>query len=285
MIEFITEPFAHGFMQTALLASILTGLSCAGIGVYVVLRRMAFSGEALAHSVLPGLVVAYMTGYSLSVGALVAGGAAALGMGWLSGRERLREDSAIGVTFTAMFALGVLLASRSGSYRDLSHLLFGNLLGVTRADLLPMAIVTGVVLATLAYFHKELALTSYDESHAQAAGIRPGAMRQLLLLLLALAVVTGVQAVGVVLVSALLITPAAAASLLSRKLTSMMAYATLFAVLASVAGLYASYYADLVSGPAVVLACTAIFAVAAVGSAAYRSVRGARQARAGGARR
>jgi len=270
VIEWLVAPLRYGFMQTALIAAVLIGISCASIGVYVVLRRMAFSGEALAHSVLPGIVVAYVSGVSLSLGALVAGVVAALGIGALSTRERLREDTAIGVVFTAMFALGVLLASRAGSYRDLSHMLFGNLLGVSLANLWLIAGVTALLLLALVLFHRELELTSYDPTHAAAIGLRPGRLRYLLLLLLALAVVTGIQAVGVVLVSALLVTPAAAASLLTDRLPAMMNLACAFAVIAAVTGLYASYYANVVAGPAVVLTCTMLFGVAATVAGASR---------------
>ncbi|MEX2534705.1 MAG: metal ABC transporter permease [Trueperaceae bacterium] len=262
MIEWLVAPFRYGFMLTALAAAVLVGISCAAIGVHVVLRRMAFSGEALAHSVLPGLVVAYLTGASLSFGAMIAGVTAALGIGWLTARERLREDTAIGIIFTAMFALGVLLASSAGSYRDLSHMLFGNLLGVTVQSLWLIAGMTAVVLLALVLLHKEFALTSFDATHAAVIGLPAAGLRYVLLLLIAGAVIIGVQAVGVVLVTALLVTPAAAASLLTDKLPRMMPIACAIAVATAVSGLYASYYANVVSGPAVVLACAFLFLLA-----------------------
>lgn len=258
-MELIIEPFRYGFMQSALIASVLIGISSGFIGVYVVLRRMAFIGDALAHSILPGLVIASLYRLQLSVGALLAGMFTALGIGWLSERTRLREDTAIGVAFTAMFAFGVMLASRSGSYRDLSHMLFGNLLGVNSGTLWLMGGVTVIELLLLTSFHKELQLATYDSTYASAIGIRTGHLRYLLLMLLALAVVTGIQAVGVILISALLVTPAATASLITDKLPVMIGIATAVAVTASVGGLYISYYADVVAGPAVVLLCTAIF--------------------------
>lgn len=265
MLEWFLAPFRYGFMQTALAAAVLVGVSCASIGVYVVLRRMAFIGDALAHTVLPGLVVAYLSGFSLTLGALFAGVLTALGIGWLSARERLREDTAIGVVFTAMFALGILLMSRAGSYRDLAHMLFGNLLGVTPEALRLIAGMTALVLALLLLMHKELELTSFDPTHAAVTGLRAEGLRYLLLVLLAASVVTGIQAVGVVLVSALLVTPAASASLLTDRVPRMMALATVFAVLAGVVGLYASFYANVASGAAVVLACTLLFGVAWAG--------------------
>lgn len=255
------EPWQYPFMRTALLASLLIGTTCALLGVYVVLRRMAFIGDAIAHTTLPGLVIAYLNRWHPLTGALVAAVVTALGIGWLSRRDRLREDTAIGVLFTGMFALGITLISTVNSYRDFSHMLFGNLLGVSGGDLLAISVVGVVVLAALLLLHKELVLTSVDPVHAAAIGLSAGRMRYLLLVLLALAVVVGIQAVGVVLTSALLVTPAATASLLTRRLGTMMLLAAGFASAGSVLGLYASYYLAVSSGGAVVLACTLLFGV------------------------
>jgi ABC-type Mn2+/Zn2+ transport system permease subunit len=239
------------------------------LGVYVVLRRMAFIGDALAHTVLPGLVVAYLNNWNLFGGAVVAGLLTALGIGWVSRRGVVREDTAIGVLFTAMFALGILLMSTVRSFRDLSHILFGNILGVQPADLVVTAVFALGVLVLLWLFHKELELTSYDPTYAEVIGLRADWMRYLLLVLLALTVVSCIQVVGVVLTSALLVTPAAAASLLTQRLPRMMLIAAGIAVISAVAGLYASYYADVASGAAIVLACSICFAAAW----AWRSVK------------
>ncbi len=262
MIEWLIAPFRFGFMQTALLAAIMIGLACASIGVYVVLRRMAFIGDALAHTVLPGLAVAYLNQMNLFVGALIAGVLTALGIGWLSRRDAIREDTAIGIMFTGMFALGVLLISTVRSFRDLTHILFGNILGVTVDDLILIAIITAVTLLLLFLFHKELELTSFDPVHAEVIGLRSDRLRYLLLILLAFTVVTSIQVVGVVMTSALLVTPAAAAALLTNRLSRMMAIAILIAVLSGIVGLYASFYADVSSGAAIVLASTGMFVVA-----------------------
>jgi ABC-type Mn2+/Zn2+ transport system permease subunit len=223
---------------------------------------MAFIGDALAHTVLPGLVAAYLLGLNLLGGAVVAGVATALGIGWLSRRSTLREDTAIGVTFTGMFALGILLMSTADSFRDFSHMLFGNILGITTAELVLICVLGLLVLGVLFLFHKELELTSFDPTHAKAIGLKADLVRYGLLLLLALTVVAGIQAVGVVLISALLITPAAAASLVTKSLPQMMAISAAVAVFSGVAGLYASYYLNVASGAAIVLACTACFAAA-----------------------
>lgn len=262
LIDWLIEPFRFGFMQTALIAAVLVGLACASIGVYVVLRRMAFIGDALAHTVLPGLVVAYLNQWSLFGGALIAGVLTALGIGWLSRRDAIREDTAIGIMFTGMFAFGILLISTVRSFRDLSHILFGNILGVTTDELGLIAVITLGTLALLVLFHKELELTSYDPIHAEVIGLRANRLRYLLLLLLAFTVVSSIQVVGVVMTSALLITPAAAAALLTQRLNRMFALAVGIAVLAGIVGLYASYYANVSSGAAIVLTATALFAVA-----------------------
>lgn len=262
MIEALLAPFRYSFMQAGFLAVILVGVPCAVLGAYVVLRRMAFIGDALAHTVLPGLVIAYLVGWSLSGGAVVAGVITAVLIGWLARRQEVREDTAIGIVFTGMFALGILLISTVRSFRDFTHMLFGNILGVTPQDLQLMALIAAGVLIALAVFHKELELSSADPIYARVIGIPVDRLTFLLLILLAFCVVTGIQAVGVVLTSALLVTPAAAASLLTRRLVWMMALAALFAVLAGIAGLYASYYLSVSSGAAIVLACTLIFVLA-----------------------
>jgi len=261
-MSWLIEPLRYNFMVNGLAAAVLVGVTCAVLGVYVVLRRMAFIGDAIAHTTLPGLVVAYLRDWNLFLGALFAGLATAAGIGWLSRREGLREDTAIGILFTAMFALGILLMSTARTFRDLSHMLFGDILGVTRTDLALMAVVAATVLAVLALLHKELELASFDPAHAEAIGISTDRLRYLLLGLLALTVVVGIQAVGVVLTSALLVTPAAAAALLTDRLPRMMLLAALVAVASGVAGLYASYYFAVASGAAIVLVATGCFGAA-----------------------
>ena len=269
----MTEPFRYAFMQHALLAAVLVGITCAVLGVHVVQRRMAFVGDALAHTTLPGLVVAHLFGWSLSLGGLGAALVTALFIGWASKRQAVKEDTAIGVVFTGMFALGVLLMSRTRSYRDLTHMLFGNVLGVTNSDLWFIAGVAVVVLVTLALFHKELELTGFDPTHAEVIGLRGDLMRFLLLGLLALAVVTGIQTVGVILTSALLITPAATAALLTDRMPRRMLLGAVLATASSVAGLTLSYLADTSSGAAIVLSCTAAFVVAFAARSTWQRLR------------
>ena len=261
MLNWLIEPLQYGFMQQALLASILVGLTCSSLGVYVVLRRMAFLGDAIAHSTLPGLVIAYLNHWNLLAGALIAAITTAIGIGWLSRGQRLREDTAIGVVFSGMFALGIVMVSRTNSYRDFSHMLFGNVLGVTQTDLIGIAIVAVLVCGGLLAVNKELMLTTVDPHHAQTIGLSAEWMRYLLLVLLALAIVTGIQSVGVVMTTALMVTPAATASLLTKRLSWMFVWSALISMISNCLGLYSSYYLSISSGGAIVLSCTLLFGV------------------------
>lgn len=258
-MTWLIEPFTFAFMQRGLAAGVLVGIGCAVLGAFVVLRGMAFVGDALAHTVLPGVVIAFLLGANLFVGALVAGVLTAVGIGWFSKDGQIEEDTAIGVMFSGLFALGIALLSRVQSYRDLTHILFGNILGVSQLDLGITAAVTVLVLLVVWAFFKELVAASFDPGHATVIGLSPGLVRYGLLIMLALVVVSGIQTVGVVMVAALLVTPAATASLLTRRLPHMMGLAALLSVAAALVGLYASYYANIASGAAIVLTLTAFF--------------------------
>lgn len=266
MIEWLLEPLSYGFVLRGLAAGILAGLACAILSGFIVWRGMAFLGDAMAHAILPGIVLAFMAGISTFIGALVAAVLVAVGIGYLSQRGALKEDTAIGVIFSGMFALGILLLSLVSSYQDLSHILFGDILGVGTDELIGMGAILLIVGAAVWAFYKELLVTSFDAGHAVAIGLSPDLVRYGLLLLTALVVVAALQAVGVVLVLALLVTPAAAASLLARRLPRIIALSALFAVTAAVVGFYASYYLDVTSGAAVVLTLTLIFVLAFVSS-------------------
>jgi len=269
----LIAPFRYAFMQHALLAAVLVGITCAVLGVHLVQRRMAFIGDALAHTTLPGLVIAHLFGWSLSLGGLGAALTTAVFIGWASRRQVIKEDTAIGVVFTGMFALGVLLMSRTRSYRDLTHMLFGNVLGVTSADLWFIAGVALVVVLVVGLFHKELELTAFDPSHAEVMGLHADWMRFLLLGLLALAVVTGIQTVGVILTNALLITPAATAALLTHEIRSRMLVSVMLATACSLAGLILSYFTETSSGAAIVLCCTAAFVLSFAGRSVWQRYR------------
>lgn len=262
-MHWITEPFSFAFMQRALVGSLIVGIVCSVIGCYVVLRAMAFLGDALAHAILPGVAVAYLAGINLLAGALVAALLVSAGISLVSRSGRVREDTAIGIFFAAALALGVLLMSTMDSYAaDLTHVLFGNVLGISRADLvLSGSLGAGVLLAVFLLYRQFLVL-SFDPILGRTLGLRTSLLRTVLFVLLAVAIVVSLRAVGVALVAAMLVTPPAAAYLLVRRLPSMMAVSATIGVVSSVAGLYASYYFDVASGAAVVLVATAIFLVA-----------------------
>jgi len=265
LIAWLTDPFTLEFMQRALAASLIVGVLCSVIGCFVVLRAMAFLGDALAHAILPGVAIAYLLGANLLVGALVAAVLVAVGIGLFSRRGSLKEDTAIGILFAAALALGVVLISTVRSYAtDLTHIMFGNVLGVSAGDLWLTGILALIVLTTLILFFKEFQLAAFDPVLAHMLGRRPEMLRFAMLILLAFTIVVSLQTVGVGLVTALLVTPAATAYLLTRRLAAMMAVSALVGAFSSVAGLYVSYYLDVASGAAVVLTATAAFLIAYV---------------------
>jgi ABC-type Mn2+/Zn2+ transport system permease subunit len=263
VIDWLTEPFTLEFMQRALAASLIVGVVCSVLGTFVVLRSMAFLGDALAHAILPGIAIAYLLGANLVVGALLAALVVAFGIGLFSRGGTIREDTAIGILFAAALSLGVLLISSVRTYAtDLTHILFGDVLGVTSGDLWLTGALAALVLAVLILLYKEFVLASFDPVLAHMLGRRPELMRSLMLVLLALTIVISLQTVGVGLVAAMLVTPAATASLLTRRLPAMMAVAAGIGALSSLVGLYLSYYLDVASGAAIVLTATALFVTA-----------------------
>ena len=260
-MNWLLAPLQYDFIVRALLAAVIVGVVCSVLGVYIVLRGMAFLGDAMSHTILPGVVAAYFLGWPLAVGALVMGVLTALGIGLLTRRTALKEDTAIGVIFAGFFALGVAMLSAGGSTIDLAHFLFGNLLGVSSADLWLTATLGGLVLALIFLFYKEFLVLSFDPLLATTLRLPTTFLHYLLLLLIAVTIVVALQVVGVSLMLAILVTPAATASFVTHRLPSMMAVAALIGVVSGVTGVYASFYLDIASGPAVVLAATAIFLV------------------------
>jgi manganese/iron transport system permease protein len=258
----LAEPWQHSFMIRALLATTMVGVVCSVLGAYVVLRGMAFFGDALAHSILPGVVLAFVLGWPLAIGALAVGILAAVAIGALSNRGFLKEDTAIGVIFAGSFALGVAMLSAFGSYTvDLAHFLFGNPLGVSSSDLLRTFILGGLVILVVFLFYKELMIVSFDPLLATTLRLPVGFFRYLLLILLAVTIVVSIQIVGIALVVAMLVTPPAAALFLTRRLWRMMAIASIIAVTSGLVGLYISYFWSIAAGPAIVLVATAIFII------------------------
>lgn len=263
MISWLIEPLAYSFIQRGLLAAIMVGILCSVIGCFVVLRSMAFLGDALAHAILPGVAVAYLLQINLTVGALAAAILVASGIGLFSSRGSLKEDTSIGILFSAALALGVAMISTIRSYAvDLSHILFGNILGVGPGDLWLIGGVGLFVLALLLVFYRQLLVVTFDPILASTLRLPVQRLRNMLLILLALTIVVSIQAVGVGLAAAMLITPAATAYLLSRRLPVMMLISALCGAFSSLAGLYFSYYANISSGAAIVLTATVLFLLA-----------------------
>ena len=262
ILDALLTPLSYGFIQRGLLAALMVGVLCSVIGCYVVLRSMAFLGDAMAHAVLPGVAVAYLLGRNLTLGALAAALVVALGVGLFSRRGMIKEDTAIGVLFAAALSLGVVLISSIRTYAvDLSHILFGNVLGVSSLDLWLTAIIGVVILVSILVFYRQFLVISFDPVLAATLRIRVGLFNNLLLVLLALTIVISMQTVGVGLVAAMLVTPAATAFLLVRRLPAMMVLSGLIGGFSSLVGLFASYHLNVASGAAIVLTTTLIFLV------------------------
>lgn len=263
MWHWAIDPLSYSFFVRALLAASMVGVVTSVLGCFVILRGMTFLGDALSHTILPGVVVAYLLGWPLTIGALVMGILTAVGIGTLTKRGTFKEDTAIGVIFAGAFALGVALLSLNKNYTvDLAHFLFGNLLGVTTGDLWVMLGLSLLVLLAIFMFYKEFVLLSFDPVLAHTLRLPTDFLNYLLLILLAVTIVVSLQVVGIGLMLAMLVTPAASASLLTKQLTHMMGIAAGIAVFSGIVGLYVSFYVNIASGPAVVLVATTIFLVA-----------------------
>ncbi len=267
LIEPFLEPLRYAFMARGMLAALMVGAVCAAVGTYIVLRGMAFLGDALAHAILPGVAIGYLVGdgarQPLFWWALAAAVLAAVGIGAVSKGARLREDTAIGVVFAGMFALGIALISTVRSYSiDLAHFLFGDILGISSADLILIAVFGGFVLLAILVLYKEFLVLSFDPVLAMTLRLPARLLDYLLLVLIALTIVISLQTVGVALMVAMLVTPAAAAYLLTQRLPVMMILAVIFASFSGVAGLYLSYYLGVASGAAIALTSTLVFMLA-----------------------
>ncbi|HET7429620.1 MAG TPA: metal ABC transporter permease [Gaiellales bacterium] len=259
-MHYLTDPLQFEFMRRALLAIVLTGVVSGVLGTYVVLRGLAFIGDALTHAVFPGIVIAVALGRSILLGALVVGIATALGIATISRNRRVSEDTAIGILFAAMFALGVVLVSTLATYqRDVADLLFGQILSVSRTDLYLAAGTTVVALVATVLLNKEFALIGFDREMAEAMRYPVFVLDLVLLGLITLAIVVSLQTIGNILVLAMLVTPAATARLLTERLPTMQVLSALLGVTAGVVGLYISFWWNVASGGAVVLTSTAIF--------------------------
>jgi manganese/iron transport system permease protein len=265
MIDALLEPLRYDFFLRALVASSLVGLICAVVGTYVVLKGISFIGDGISHSAFPGIVAAFMLQGPYYLGAAVAAVGTALAIGFVSRRGFLRMDTAIGVLFAGTFALGVFLFSLIDGYvADLFSFLFGNVLAISSSDLVALVLLGSLVLGAILVLWKELLYATFDPLGAQASGIRVGLLEYAFLTIVALAIVVSLQAVGIILVVAMLVTPAAAAQLLTSRFAAMMRIAVVIGVGSAVTGLYLSYWLDVASGATIVLVETAVFFLALV---------------------
>jgi manganese/iron transport system permease protein len=264
-VGFLADPLAYGFMLRGLVAAVLVGIVCAVMGTFVVLKGLAFIGDAVSHAAFPGLVVAFMLGWPLYLGGAVASVGTALAIGYVSRRGRLRFDTTVGVLFAGTFALGIALFSTIKNYvADLLGYLLGNVLGIGIGDLVQVAVLGAIVLGIVVVIRKELLYATFDPLGAAAAGLPVAALEYLLLALLGVTIVVSIQAVGIVMVVAMLVTPAATAQLLVVRFERLMVLAAALAVAAAVSGLYLSFYLNLASGASIVLIETAFFLIALV---------------------
>jgi manganese/iron transport system permease protein len=274
-VDWLTEPFALAFLQRALIAGTLAAATCALVGIWVVLRGLAFMGDALAHGVLPGIAVAYVAGANTSLGAAVSALVMVGGVNYVQRRSRLPEDTGIGLLFVGMLGLGVIIISRAGSYfGDLVSFLFGAVLGVTSADIVVQAVALAVAAAATAVLYRPLLVLAFDERKAEVLGFRPRLTRFALLALIALAVVSSFRTVGSLLVFSLLVAPPATASLLARRVPAMMLVGVVAGVLAVWVGLLLSYHYDLAAGAAIATTAVAQFFVVLLARDVTAALRG-----------
>ncbi|WP_186322659.1 metal ABC transporter permease [Siminovitchia fordii] len=255
---------AYEFLQKAFITSVMVGIICGVIGSFIILRGMALMGDAISHAVLPGVAISYMLGINYFYGAVVTGVLTSLGIGVISQNSRVKNDSSIGLVFSAMFALGIILITEAKSATDLTQILFGNVISVRSSDMWLTLIVGSIVILAVILFYKELLVSSFDETMAAAYGLKTRLIHYGIMVLLTLVTVASLQTVGVILVVSMLITPASTAYLLTNRLSTMIVLAAIFGALSSIIGLYFSFAYNLPSGPVIALATTAIFAVAFV---------------------
>jgi manganese/iron transport system permease protein len=263
-LSLLLEPFSYGYMVNAMWVSALVGAVCAFLSAFLMLKGWSLIGDALSHSIVPGVAVAYMIGFPFAIGAFFAGGLAAGAMLFLNGRTRLREDAIIGLIFTSFFGLGLFLASLSPASVNIQTIVLGNILAITPADTLQLVIIAGVSLAILLVKWKDLMVTFFDENHARSIGLRPGRLRLLFFTLLSASTVAALQTVGAFLVIAMVVTPGATAYLLTDRFPRLIAISVAVGAGSSLVGAYASYFIDGATGGIIVVLQTLLFAMAFV---------------------
>jgi manganese transport system permease protein len=259
---FLIEPLQHAFMVRALLISATVGGVCGLLSCYMTLKGWALMGDAVSHSVLPGVILAYAIGLPFSVGAFVFGVGSVAMIGFVKQKSRIKEDTVIGLVFTGFFALGLVLVSKTRSNIDLTHILFGNVLGISIADIQQTVLISALVTAVLLLFRRDLLLFCFDPTHARSIGINTGVLHYLLLSVLSLAAVAGLQTVGIILVVAMLVTPGATAYLLTDRFDRMSWLAIGSSIVSSLLGVYTSYWTDSSPAGCIVLVQTGLFVIA-----------------------
>lgn len=253
LLNFLTEPLSHTFMQHALLSSVVVGAVCAVLSCYVVLKGWSLMGDAISHAVFPGVIVAVWLGVPMSLGAFVAGLFCAVSVGFLKNNTRIKEDTLMGIVFAGMFAVGLVMFTKMDTDQHLKHILFGNLLGISREMLIQTMIICGAILGAVLLKGKDLLLYCFDPSHARVAGLTPKVLHYGLLILLSATIVVAMQAVGVILVVAMLISPGITAFVLCRRFHTMLAVAVVSSCLTSFLGVILSYHLDSATGATIVL--------------------------------
>jgi manganese/iron transport system permease protein len=264
MWEALLEPLTYGFMQRSLIVAVLVGLICAVVGSYLMVQRLALLGDAISHSVLPGLAIAFMIGANIFIGAFIAGVLSTMAIAWIRARSPIKEDAAMGIVFSACFALGITLITliQRDNKIDLNHFLFGNILAVSPSEVWQTALISALVLVVVVLLYKELLFYTFDPLGAQAAGLPTNLLNFGLMVLIALTIVASMKSVGVILVLSLLITPGATAYLLVKRLHQVMFLGAGIGIVSSISGMYLSYFFNLPSGPAIVLVVSGFFVLA-----------------------
>ncbi len=279
LVTWLVAPFQQEFMVKAILISGLVGMVCSALSCYMMLKGWALMGDAVSHAVMPGVVIAYVLKIPLVIGAFLFGVGSVMAIGFIKSQTRIKEDTVIGVVFTGLFAFGLVLVSKTKSSIDLTHILFGNVLGISDGDVIQTIVISAITLVTLGLLRKDLVLYCFDSTHAKSIGLNTTALYYVLLSLLSLTAVAGLQTVGVILVVAMLVTPGATAYLLSDRFDQMMLIAMASGVFSSVMGTYVSYHLDGSTGGCIVVLQTLVFLVAFVFAPKYGLLRQIRDRR------
>ncbi|HDY9542140.1 TPA: metal ABC transporter permease [Staphylococcus argenteus] len=261
MLEFVEHLFTYQFLNRALITSIIVGIVCGTVGSLIVLRGLSLMGDAMSHAVLPGVALSFLFGIPMFVGALVTGMIASIFIGYITSSSKTKPDAAIGISFTAFLASGIIIISLINTTTDLYHILFGNLLAITNSAFLTTIVIGSIVLKLIIIFYRPLMISTFDPTFSRMSGLNTILLHYFVMLLLSLVTVASIQTVGIILVVALLITPASTAFLISKKLYSMMIIASLISVISSIVGLYYSYIYNIPSGATIVLCTFVIYII------------------------